>query len=113
MKQTNRSDFLDKARKAILEVIDYTITTSSAGKWSAVEEESFFFQPQEEKNQSWNAVWPDNGIKIAKNFEKEAQKVATVLFTFKVMFFKIAPKVPKYLGYFCKKICCQDNRLIL
>ena len=46
-------------------------------------------------------VWPDIGIKVAP----KSLKVATAIFTLKVMCFKIAPKVIKYLAYFCKEFC--------
>ena len=42
------------------------------------------------------------------NTSKTCQKIAKASFSFKVMVFKIAPKVVEYLGYFSKKICLHD-----
>ena len=53
-------------------------------------------------------VWPDVGIKSSHFFELVAQNVATEAFTYKSDFLKISQRVAQYLGYFCKKICCQD-----
>ena len=49
-------------------------------------------------------VWPDFGIKVAQILPKSCPKSGTI-FTLKLMLFKIAPKVTKYLGYFCNNIC--------
>ena len=35
-------------------------------------------------------------------------KAAAALFCLKVVFFNAAQKVLKYLGYFCKQLCCQE-----
>ena len=40
--------------------------------------------------------------------EKLRTKSSYSIFYLKVMFFKIAQKVTKYLGYFGKKICWQN-----
>ena len=54
------------------------------------------------------SVWPDASIETRKwpNF---TQKWPNLFFSLKVTLFIIAQKVGKYLGYFCKKICCQDR----
>ena len=53
-------------------------------------------------------VWPDVEIKSSPIFPMFAQKESTEILNWKVPFFKIAPKVIKYLGYFLTKICSQD-----
>ena len=52
-------------------------------------------------------MWPDVGIKNYPNSPKVAHKVDTAVFAFKMVFLN-SPKVIKYSGYFCKKICCQE-----
>ena len=42
------------------------------------------------------------------NFFKSRPKGGHSIFCFKFTLFKIATKVTKYLGYFCKKYCCQE-----
>ena len=46
--------------------------------------------------------------KVAQKFTKAAQKVAIAVFNSTGVLFKIAEKVTKYLGYFCKKFYCQN-----
>ena len=48
-------------------------------------------------------VCPDVEIKSSPKIFKNAPKVATSVFTYKVEYFKIAQKVTKYLDYFWKK----------
>ena len=42
------------------------------------------------------------------NFFNSCPNVATLVFTQKVIFFKVAQKVTTYVGYFCKKICLHE-----
>ena len=56
----------------------------------------------------WRLVWPEIEVKSSQKFSRMAQKVATVVSTWKVMFFKRVPKVTRHLGYFWKKICQQE-----
>ena len=46
-------------------------------------------------------------LKVTHFFPKVAQKVATVVFSSKIVFCK-KPKIHNYLSYFCKKICHQE-----
>ena len=48
--------------------------------------------------------------KVAQNFQKVAQKVATAVFTWRVVYFKISQKVTKHMGYSCTKNCSRDNK---
>ena len=48
------------------------------------------------------AAWPDLGIKSSQNFSKSSHSS----FYFKLMIFKIAKIITKYLGYFA--ICGKD-----
>ena len=50
-----------------------------------------------------NSVWPDVEIKSSQIFPIVARKECTKLLNWKVPFFKIAPRVTKYLGYFSTK----------
>ena len=58
---------------------------------------------------SWDRepVWPDFGIKIIQIFLKVAQIVATSVSSYNDIFQNIPKKLPKFFGYFCKRICCQ------
>ena len=51
------------------------------------------------------AVWSDVGI---QNSQKVAQKIATAIFTWRMVYFKIGQKVTKYLGYCWQKIYSQE-----
>ena len=44
------------------------------------------------------------GHSVTKCFLKLLKKWSLDIFYIKLMFFKIAKKVTKYLGYFCKKL---------
>ena len=49
-------------------------------------------------------MWPDAGIQSSPNFPKVAQKVATAVFTSRVVYLlQDNQKMTKFLGYFCKK----------
>ena len=52
-------------------------------------------------------VCPDVEIKSSPKFFKNAPKVATSVFTYKVVYFKIPQKVTKYLDYFWTKNLLQ------
>ena len=52
---------------------------------------------------SLRAVWPDLGIQCSPIFPKVAQNVAKAVLTLRVVYFKIAPNVTKYLGSFLWK----------
>ena len=59
------------------------------------------------------AVWQEVWIKLANLLQTLTQKVAKAVFLLKTQFFSSAvPKVPKYLGYFCKKFVCKGNSTI-
>ena len=58
--------------------------------------------------QSSSTVRPDVERKNGLILPKLAEKVAKPCFSFKVMFFKIPPKVVEYLRYFSKKNCLQN-----
>ena len=51
----------------------------------------------------WLTVWPNVGIKGRPSFLKLVQTVNGAVFTSKVIFFKIAPKVTKIFGLFLKE----------
>ena len=53
-------------------------------------------------------MWPDVEIKRNPNFPIVAQNVNPSKFSLTETFFKIAQKVPKYLCYFYKQICCKE-----
>jgi len=50
-------------------------------------------------------VCPGAEMKKAKTLPKDTKKVATAVFTRKVMAFKGAQEITLQLGYFCKKSC--------
>ena len=52
----------------------------------------------------WRPVWPHVKIKSSLKFSKFAQKVTSAVFTPNLCFSKVAQKVSKFLGNFCKKI---------
>ena len=53
-------------------------------------------------------VWPDVEISSDPIIPIVTQNESTEVLNWKVPFFKIAPKVTKYLGFFLKIFCSQD-----
>ena len=47
--------------------------------------------------------WPDVGIKSSPNISKTCPKSSHISFTQKVMYFRLAQKVKKYLSFFARK----------
>ena len=59
------------------------------------------------------AVWRDDEIESCPIFPNMVQKSSQIIFYIKVILFKVAQKLPEYLGYFCKKITMKiKNRPI-
>ena len=55
-------------------------------------------------------VWPDVGIKSSQIFSKTCKKVAKTVFTYKVTFFKKAPKLHNIWATFVRKFAVKSGR---
>ena len=56
-----------------------------------------------------SGIWPDGGIVSAQIFPKVVPKSTHSSLSFKSDVFETAKKFNKYLGYFCKRICCSER----
>ena len=62
------------------------------------------------KEKGLQPVWPDDGIKSSTISSKVAKYVGTIVFTLKVMIFKMPKEFSKYLGYFCNKNIAKNYK---